>query len=100
MKARFLNNTATTATDGASTSSGRGQITINGIIGNTRYGIQVDDNLNPVSTNPISNKAVTAALAALAEQLAKGQLVFVDRLPETGEPQKIYILTTANQRYW
>ena len=100
MKARFLNNTATTATDGASTSSGRGQITINGIIGNTRYGIQVDDNLNPVSTNPISNKAVTAALAALAEQLARGQLVFIDQLPEEGEPQKIYVLTTTNQRYW
>ena len=99
MKARFLNNTATATTDGAS-STGRGQMTISGIIGNTRHGIQVDDNLNPSSTNPISNKAVTAALAALAEQLAKGQLVFVDRLPETGEPQKIYVLTIANQRYW
>ena len=99
MKARFLNNTAT-ARDGTSTHTGRGQMTINGIIGNARYGVPVDDNLNPNSTNPISNKAVTAALAALAEQLAKGQLVFVDRLPETGEPQKIYVLTTTNQRYW
>ena len=100
MKTRFLNNRATAAADGASTSTGRGQMTISGIIGNTRHGIQVDDNLNPSSTNPISNKAVTAALAALAEQLAKGQLVFVDQLPEEGEPQKIYVLTTANQRYW
>ena len=100
MKARFLNNTATTATDDTSTPTGMGQMTINGIIGNTRYGIQIDNDLNPGSSNPISNKAVTAALAALAKQLAKGQLVFVDRLPETGEPQKIYVLTTANQRYW
>lgn len=98
MKARFLKNEATT--DGSSTPTSRGQMTINGVIGNARYGVRVDDNLNPNSTNPISNKAVTAALAALAEQLAKGQLVFVDRLPETGEPQKIYVLTTANQRYW
>lgn len=98
MKARFLKNEATP--DGSSTPTGRGQMTINGVIGNTRHGIRVDDNLNPVSTNPISNKAVTAALAALAEQLAKGQLVFVDRLPETGEPQKIYVLTTISQRYW
>ena len=98
MKARFLKNEA--VTDDSSTNTGRGQMTISGIIGNTRHGIQVDDNLNPVSTNPISNKAVTAALAALAEQLARGQLVFIDQLPEEGEPQKIYVLTTTNQRYW
>lgn len=98
MKARFLKNEA--VTDDSSINTGRGQMTISGIIGNTRHGIQVDDNLNPVSTNPISNKAVTAALAALAEQLARGQLVFIDQLPEEGEPQKIYVLTTTNQRYW
>lgn len=100
MKARFLNNTATATTDDASTSTGRGQMTISGIIGNTRHGIRVDDNLNPNSTNPISNKAVTAALAALAQQLAKGQVVFLDQLPESGEPHKVYVLTATNQRYW
>lgn len=98
MKAHFLKNEATN--NGISTSTSMGQMTISGIIGNTRHGIQVDDNLSSNSTNPISNKAVTAALAALAQQLAKGQLVFVDQLPETGEPQKIYVLTTTNQRYW
>lgn len=100
MKARFLNNMATATIDDASTSTSMGQMTISGIIGNTKHGIRVDDNLNPNSTNPISNKAVTAALATLAEQLAKGQLVFVDRLPEVGELQKIYVLITTNQRYW
>lgn len=98
MKARFLKNAATT--DGSSTSTGRGQMTINGVIGSARYGVRVDDNLNPNSTNPISNKAVTAALAALADQLAKGQVVFLDQLPESGEPHKVYVLTATNQRYW
>lgn len=98
MKVNFSTDANATA---SSKTNHRGQMTVNGIIGNGRYGIRVDTALDPDSSNPISNKAVTAALAALAEQLVKGQLVFVDQLPETGEPQKRYVLTATNQRfYW
>lgn len=74
--------------------------TLNGIIGNTRRGIQVDQALDPDSNNPVANKPVSTALAALAGQLAKGQVVFLDQLPESGEPHKVYVLTATNQRYW
>ena len=77
-----------------------GQRTVNGIIGNTRRGIQVDQTLDPESNNPVANKPVSTALAALAGQLAKGQVVFLDQLPESGEPHKVYVLTATNQRYW
>ena len=43
----------------------RGQRTVNGIIGNTRRGIVVDKTLDPDSNNPVANKAVSTALAAL-----------------------------------
>ena len=76
-----------------------GQRTVNGIIGNTRRGIQVDQTLDPDSNNPVANKPVSTALAALAGQLAKGQVVFLDQLPESGEPHKVYVLTATNQRY-
>lgn len=77
-----------------------GQRTLNGIIGNTRRGIVVDQTLDPDSNNPVSNKPVSTALAALAGQLEKGQVVFLDQLPESGEPHKVYVLTATNQRYW
>ena len=77
-----------------------GQRTVNGIIGNTRRGIQVDQTLDPDSNNPVANKPVSTALAALAGELAKGQVVFLDQLPESGEPHKVYVLTATNQRYW
>lgn len=78
----------------------RGQRTVNGIIGNTRRGIVIDKTLDPDSNNPVANKPVSTALAALAGQLEKGQVVFLDQLPESGEPHKIYVLTATNQRYW
>lgn len=78
----------------------RGQRTVNGIIGNTRRGIVVDKTLDPDSNNPVANKPVSTALAALAGQLEKGQVVFLDQLPESGEPHKVYVLTATNQRYW
>lgn len=78
----------------------RGQRTVNGIIGNTRRGIVIDKTLDPNSNNPVSNKPVSTALAALAGQLEKGQVVFLDQLPESGEPHKVYVLTATNQRYW
>lgn len=78
----------------------RGQRTVNGIIGNTRRGIVIDKTLDPDSYNPVANKPVSTALAALAGQLAKGQVVFLDQLPESGEPHKVYVLTATNQRYW
>ena len=77
-----------------------GQRALNGIIGNTRRGIVVDKTLDPDSNNPVSNKAVSTALAALAGELEKGQVVFLDQLPESGEPHKVYVLTATNQRYW
>lgn len=42
--------------------------TLNGIVGNTRRGIQVDQTLDPDSNNPVANKAVSTALAALAAE--------------------------------
>ena len=78
----------------------KGPRTVNGIIGNTRRGIRVDQSLDPDSYNPVANKPVSTALAALADQLAKGQVVFLDQLPESGEPHKVYVLTATNQRYW
>lgn len=94
-------NSSNPILDKLASSKTSGQMTVNGIIGNTRYGIKVDATLDPNSSNPISNKAVAAALATLTEQLVKGQLIFVDQLPETGEPQKRYVLTATNQRfYW
>lgn len=77
-----------------------GQKILNGIIGNTKRGIVVDQTLDPDSNNPVSNKPVSTALVALAGQLAKGQVVFLDQLPESGEPHKVYVLTATNQRYW
>ena len=47
--------------------------TLNGIIGNTRRGIQVDQALDPDSNNPVANKPVSTALAALANQLGGKQ---------------------------
>ena len=47
--------------------------TLNGIIGNTRRGIQVDQALDPDSNNPVANKPVSTALAALADQLGGKQ---------------------------
>ena len=78
----------------------KGPRTVNGIIGNTKRGIVVDQTLDPDSNNPVANKAVATALAALAGQLAKGQVVFLDQLPESGEPHKVYVLTATNQMYW
>ena len=75
------------------------QKALNGIIGNTKRGIVVDKTLDPDSNNPVANKPVSTALAALAGQLAKGQIVFLDQLPESGEPHKVYVLTATNQRY-
>ena len=49
-----------------STCHQRGQRTVNGIIGNTRRGIVVDQTLDPDSNNPVANKPVSTALAALA----------------------------------
>ena len=46
-----------------------GQRTVNGIVGNTRRGIQVDQTLDPDSNNPVANKPVSAALAALAGKI-------------------------------
>lgn len=77
-----------------------GQKALNGIIGNTRRGIIVDKTLDPDSNNPVANKPVSTALAALAGQLEKGQVIFLDQLPESGEPHKVYVLTATNQRYW
>lgn len=42
------------------------QKALNGIIGNTRRGIVVDKTLDPDSNNPVANKPVSTALAALA----------------------------------
>ena len=47
--------------------------TLNVIIGNTRHGIQVDQALDPDSNNPVANKPVSTALAALANQLGGKQ---------------------------
>ena len=47
----------------------RGQRTVNGIIGNTRRGIVIDKTLDPDSNNPVSNKPVSTALAALAGKI-------------------------------
>ena len=47
----------------------RGQRTVNGIIGNTRRGIRVDQTLDPDSNNPVANKPVSAALAALVGKI-------------------------------
>ena len=58
------------------------QRALNGIIGNTRRGIVVDQTLDPDSNNPVANKPVSTALATLAGELAKGQVVFLDQLPE------------------
>ena len=44
----------------------KGPRTVNGIIGNTRRGIRVDQTLDPDSNNPVANKPVSTALAALA----------------------------------
>ena len=74
--------------------------TVNGIVGNTRRGIVIDKTLDPDSNNPVANKPVSTALEALASQLAKGQVVFLDQLPESGESNKVYVLTATNQRYW
>ena len=46
-----------------------GQRTVNGIIGNTRRGIQVDQTLDPDSNNPVANKPVSAALTALVGKI-------------------------------
>ena len=46
-----------------------GQRTVNGIIGNTRRGIRVDQTLDPDSNNPIANKPVSTALTALAGKI-------------------------------
>ena len=46
-----------------------GQRTVNGIIGNTRRGISVDQTLDPDSNNPVANKPISAALAALAGKI-------------------------------
>lgn len=45
------------------------QKALNGIIGNTRRGIVVDKTLDPDSNNPIANKPVSTALAALAGKI-------------------------------
>ena len=47
----------------------RGQRTVNGIIGNTRRGIRVDQTLDPDSNNPVANKPVSTALATLAGKM-------------------------------
>lgn len=47
----------------------RGQMTVNGIIGNTRRGIVVDKTLDPDSNNPVANKPVSTALATLAGKI-------------------------------
>ena len=52
-----------------STCHQRGQRTVNGIIGNTRRGIIVDKTLDPDSNNPVANKPVSTALAALAGKI-------------------------------
>lgn len=44
------------------------QKALNGIIGNTRRGIVVDKTLDPDSNNPVANKAVSTALAALVAE--------------------------------
>ena len=46
-----------------------GQRTVNGIIGNTKRGIQVDQTLDPDSNNPVANKPVSTALAALVGKI-------------------------------
>ena len=43
--------------------------TLNGIVGNTRRGIQVDQTLDPDSNNPVANKPVSTALAALVGKI-------------------------------
>lgn len=88
------------STIAAPASNKSGQRALNGIIGNTRRGIVIDKTLDPDSNNPVANKPVSTALAALAGELAKGQVVFLDQLPESGEPHKVYVLTATNQRYW
>lgn len=45
------------------------QKALNGIIGNTRRGIVVDKTLDPDSNNPVANKPVSTALAALAGKI-------------------------------
>ena len=47
----------------------KGPRTVNGIIGNTRRGIRVDQTLDPDSNNPVANKPVSTALAALAGKI-------------------------------
>lgn len=44
------------------------QKALNGIIGNTRRGIVVDKTLDPDSNNPVANKPVSTALAALVAE--------------------------------
>lgn len=46
-----------------------GHKSLNGIIGNTRRGIVVDQTLDPDSNNPVANKPVSTALAALAGKI-------------------------------
>lgn len=43
--------------------------TLNGIVGNTRRGIVVDQTLDPDSNNPVANKPVSTALVALAGKI-------------------------------
>lgn len=45
------------------------QKALNGIIGNTRRGIVIDKTLDPDSNNPVANKPVSTALAALAGKI-------------------------------
>ena len=47
----------------------KGPRTVNGIIGNTRRGIVIDKTLDPDSNNPVANKPVSNALAALAGKI-------------------------------
>lgn len=42
--------------------------TLNGIVGNTKRGIVVDKTLDPDSNNPVANRAVSTALAALVAE--------------------------------
>lgn len=45
------------------------QKALNGIIGNTKRGIVIDKTLDPDSNNPVANKPVSTALAALAGKI-------------------------------
>lgn len=76
--------------------SSLGQVTINGIIGNTRNGVRIDSAIDPDSNNPVSNKTVAEALEKLRQELevGQGQLVFIsedEELPATGDPNKLYV---------